>query len=87
MRIFTKAEAEYVTKYYSELLIGKPIFKPCNSNPYPITYLEATKLKENEYEIICYSKYLGNVWHRHLDEVIKDTDVLPLEDLLSSLNL
>lgn len=86
MRILTKAEAESVTKYYSEILIGKPITPPGNSNPFPITSLEITKQKENQYTVHCLSKYIGNVWHVHIDEVIPKLDVLPLEEFLSNLD-
>ena len=86
MRIFTKDEAESVTKYYSDILIGKPITPPGESNPFPITSLEITKQKESEYTIHCLSKYIGNVWRRHLDETIPDFEVLPLEEFLSNLD-
>ncbi len=86
MRILTKVEAEAVTKYYSEIIIGKPILKPGNFNPYPIQLLEINQLKEDEYAVYCFSKYTGKVMRRSLDEVIPDLDVLPLEEFLSNLN-
>lgn len=86
MKIFTEKEADFAIKYYSEKIIGKPITKPDNSNPFLISSLEITKLKEDEYTVYCFSKYIGNTWRRSLDEVIPELDVLPLEEFLSNLN-
>ena len=86
MRIYTKDEAESVTKHYSEILIGKPITPPGNSNPFPITSIEITKQKDNEYTVHCLSKFIGNVLYVHIDEVIPKLDVLPVEEFLSNLD-
>ncbi|MFI0491801.1 hypothetical protein [Flavobacterium sp.] len=86
MTIFTKKEADSAIKYYSEKVIGKPITKPDNSNPFLISSLEITKLKEDEYTVYCLSKYIGNIFRRNLDEVITELDILPLEEFLSNLN-
>lgn len=86
MIILTKYEAESATKYYSEKIIGKPITNPGNSSPFPIYSLEITKFKEDEYTIHCFSKYLGNIIRKSLEEVIVELDVLPLEDFLANLN-
>ena len=85
MIIFTKDEAESVTKYYSEILIGKPIMPPGNSNPYPILSLKTTKTEEG-YLIKCVSKYMNKTMSKDLDKVISELDVLPLEEFLSNLN-
>lgn len=86
MRIFTENEAVFAIKYYSEKIIGKPITKPGDSNPFLISSVEITKLKEDEYTVYCFSKYLGNLMRRSLDEVIPELDVIPLDQFLSNLN-
>ena len=85
MRIYTKDEAESVTKHYSEILIGKPITPPGNSNPFPITSVEITKVEEG-YAVYCFCKYNGNIMRNSLDKVISELDVLPVEEFLSNLN-
>ena len=85
MRIFTKEVAESVAKYYSEIAIGKPITPPGNSNPFPITSLEITKIEEG-YSIKCVSKYMNKTMRRNLDEVIPELDAFPLDEFLSNLN-
>jgi len=85
MRIFTKDEAESVAKYYSVILIGKPITPPDNSNPYTITSLEITKV-EDGYVVKCISNSSGRIVFGSLEKVILNLDVLPLEEFLSNPN-
>nr|WP_315159407.1 hypothetical protein [uncultured Flavobacterium sp.] len=85
MRIFTKEVAESVAKYYSEIVIGKPITPPGNSNPFPIASLEITKIEEG-YSIKCVSKYMNKTMRRNLDDVIPELNAFPLDEFLSNLN-
>ncbi|SDG95353.1 hypothetical protein SAMN04488062_103187 [Flavobacterium omnivorum] len=85
MRIFTKDEAESVTKYYSEILIGKPIMPPGNSNPYPISSLKTTKAEEG-YLVKCLSKYMNKTMSKDLEIVISELNILPLDKFLSNLD-
>lgn len=85
MRILTKEIAESVTKYYSEIVIGKPITNPGNTNPFLISSLEMIKV-EDGYTVYCFCKHYGKIIHNRLDKVIPELDALPLEDFLSNLN-
>ena len=86
MRIFTKDEAESVTKYYSKILIGKPITPHGNSNPFPILLLEISKIEEEGYSIKCVSKYMNKTMHKDLEKVILELGAFPLDEFLSNLN-
>jgi hypothetical protein len=85
MTIFTKEVAKSVSKYYSEKVIGKPITPPRNSNPFPITSLEITKVEEG-YVVKCLCNFSGKIAFSNLEKVIPQLDVLPLEEFLLNLN-
>jgi hypothetical protein len=85
MTILTKSEAESVTKYYSEILIGKPITPPGDSNALKISSLETSKLDDG-YVVRCVCNVSGKIFHSSLEKAILNTNVLPLEEFLSNLN-
>jgi len=81
MTVLTKSEAESVTNYYSEILIGKPITPPGNSNALKISSLEKFKLDDG-YVVRCVCNVSGKIFHSSIDKVILELDVLPLEEFL-----
>lgn len=81
MTILTKAEAESVIKFYSEIVIGKPITPPGDSNPFKISSLETTKVKDG-YIVNCVCNVSGKIFYNNLEKVISSLDVLPLEEFL-----
>lgn len=85
MTIFTKEIAESVSKYYYEIVIGKPITPPGNTNSYLITSLEIMKV-EGGYIVKCISNSSSKIVFGNLETVIPKLDVFPLEEFLLNLN-
>lgn len=84
MRIFTKEEAESITKYYSEILIGKPITPPGDSNPFSITSLDIKKVNDG-YTVYCICNIVaGKSAYSNIEKVISQSDYLPLEEFLTN---
>jgi len=87
MRIFTKNEANSSVKYYSDKIIGKPITDTEDTNPYVISSLEIVRLKEDEYVVKCIVRIAGNIIYKELENVIRDLNLLHLEEFLSNPDL
>ncbi|MFC0776938.1 hypothetical protein [Flavobacterium sp. HJSW_4] len=58
--MYTEKQAEQLCRYYSNIIIGKPIYRFKLESP-SITAVRIEEISSNEFDIICYTKSLEGI--------------------------
>ena len=79
MEIFNEEDSMFLLKYYSKILIDKPLTKDMSMK---ITNLKVECIGKNKNKIICVSNYDFNEYYRDLSKVINDLNLITISDAL-----